>query len=165
LAAPQAGLMAAVAQGIFNHNLEWTMINTGIGVAILCVIIDEYLKKRGHRLPVLAVGLGIYLPLDSSVPLVIGGFLSYFIMRSINKRYVDQPEKKQTAIQKGLLLCCGLVAGASVMGVLLAIPFALKQSAEALSIMPANLAYLAGPGGLLVTILLCLWIYRVVIKR
>jgi putative OPT family oligopeptide transporter len=166
LAAPQAGLMAAVAQGIFNHNLEWTMIQVGVGIAIICIIIDEFLKKRGHRLPVLAVGLGIYLPLDSSVPLVIGGFLAHFVMLGLNKRYTSQEkEQKESALQRGLLLCCGLVAGASVVGVLLAIPFALKQSANALRIMPDNLAYLEGPGGILVTIVLCLWIYRVVMKQ
>ncbi len=85
LSAPQAGLMAAVAKGAFSHQLQWDMIGTGAVVAILCVIIDEFLKKRGTRLPVLAVGLGIYLPLDSSVPIVIGGVLSYIVQKRLNR--------------------------------------------------------------------------------
>jgi hypothetical protein len=57
------------------------------------------------------------------------------------------------------------VAGSSVMGVLLAIPFALKQSSSALKIMPDHLNSIAGILGLFVTFLLCAWIYRVVMKK
>jgi putative OPT family oligopeptide transporter len=169
LSAPQAGLMAAVAQGIFNHNLEWTMIMVGVVVAVIGIIIDESLKKIGHRLPVLAVGLGIYLQQDSSVPLIIGGFLSYLVhyrlSRMYDQRKPEQEKQMTTHRHRGLLLCCGIVAGASVMGVLLAIPFAIKQSANALRIMPDQFQSFAGVLGIIVTFMLCAWIYRVVMKR
>src|SRR5690606_7672346 len=88
LAAPQAGLMATVAKGAFSHQLEYSMIAVGAFIAIICVIVDEFLKKNyGTRLPVLAVGVGIYLPLDSSVPVVIGGLLSYIIHLRLNALY------------------------------------------------------------------------------
>lgn len=169
LAAPQAGLMAAVAKGVFTHQLEWNMIAIGAAIAVICIVIDEYLKKKhGTRLPVLAVGLGIYLPLDSSVPVVIGGLLAHLINARINRRYRHVQDDKEAMIEKhkhrGLLLCCGIVAGASIMGVVLAIPFALKQSSDALAIMPAEYASMAGMFGLLVTFFLCAWIYRVVLK-
>ena len=83
LAAPQAGMMATVAKGTLSHQLEWGMISIGAFIAIVCIFIDEILKHRFHtRLPVLAVGLGIYLPLEATIPCVIGGFLSYFIQTS-----------------------------------------------------------------------------------
>lgn len=170
LAAPQAGLMATVAKGAFSHQLAWGMIATGAVVAVVCVVIDEVLKKRfGTRLPVLAVGLGIYLPLDSSVPVVIGGLLSYLIQQRLYRLYPrvgsNNESKLQTHRHRGLLLACGIVAGASLMGVVLAIPFALKQSSDALRIMPE--AYLPFAGGLsiFVTFILCAWIYRVVLRK
>ena len=170
LAAPQAGLMADVAQGVYAHNLQWSMIIIGAIIAFLCMIIDKALKPYGARLPVLAVGLGIYLPLDSSFPLVIGGFLSYIVQLRLYKRYPlnkSGAESKNLAQHKhrGLTLACGIVAGASVMGVVLAIPFAIKQSSNALNIMPDNLASVASAMSLIVTFLLCAWIYRVVMKK
>jgi putative OPT family oligopeptide transporter len=169
LAAPQAGLMAAVAQGVYNHNLEWSMIIAGAVVAVVCIIIDERLKKFGTRLPVLAVGVGIYLPLDSSVPVVIGGVLAYFIQHRLNQRYKSNDAATQSKVathkHRGLLLACGIVAGASIMGVVLAIPFAIKQSSDAIRLMPEQYQYLAGPLGVAVTVLLCAWIYRVVMRN
>ena len=66
---------------------------------------------------------------------------------------------------RGLLLACGMVAGASIMGVVLAIPFAWYQSADAIRIMPESLMPFAGVLSLAVTFVLCAWIYRVVIKN
>lgn len=170
LAAPQAGLMATVTQGAFSHQLQWGMIGTGAAIAVLCVIADEILKKHfDWRLPVLAVGLGIYLPLDSSVPCVIGGVLSYLVQRKLEQQYKGRRQQKVSLMQshkhRGLLLCCGIVAGASLMGVLLAIPFALKQSSDALRLMPASWMSFAEILSLGVTFLLCNWIYRVVLKK
>lgn len=169
LAAPQAGLMAAVAQGVYARNLEWPMIMTGMLIAVICMVIDHILKRFGGRLPVLAVGVGIYLPLDSSVPLVIGGVLSYLTHLQLSKRYPISKAGNEHRIthhkHRGLTLACGIVAGASVMGVLLAIPFALKQDSNALKLMPENLSALAGILGLITTALLCGWIYRTVLKK
>lgn len=170
LAAPQAGLMATVAQGAFSHQLKWGMIAIGAGIAVICVIIDEVLKKQyGTRLPVLAVGLGIYLPLDSSVPVIIGGLLSYLVQQRLCARYPrggkENEQHINAARHRGLLLCCGIVAGASLMGVFLAIPFALSESADALRIMPERYMHYAGPLSVLVTFILCAWIYKVVMKK
>ncbi|OGT47628.1 MAG: oligopeptide transporter, OPT family [Gammaproteobacteria bacterium RIFCSPHIGHO2_12_FULL_41_20] len=169
LSAPQAGLMAAVAKGVFSHNLEWGMILTGAIIAVICIVIDEILKQFGTRLPVLAVGLGIYLPLDSSTPVIIGGLLSYLVAFRLNHLYHrGKPEvevKVHSHRHRGLLLCCGIVAGASLMGVILAIPFAIKESSDALKIMPAALQPFAGLLSMAVTALLCIWIYRVVMRK
>ena len=85
LAAPQAGLIAAIAQGVFAQNLEWLTIGMGAVIAVICIMMDEIIKRHGVRLPVLAIGIGIYLPLEASVPIVIGGLLSYFIQLKLNK--------------------------------------------------------------------------------
>jgi len=160
--------MAAVAEGVFDKQLEWTMIAVGAVIAAFCVLIDELLKKRGGRLPVLAVGVGIYLPLESSTPIVIGGLLSWLTITRLIRLYPPLSQHiKQISVHqhRGLLLACGLVAGASLMGVILAFPFALKQSSDALRLMPKgyqNLAYFLGAAS---TAALCIWMYRVVIKK
>jgi uncharacterized oligopeptide transporter (OPT) family protein len=126
-------------------------------------------KQYGTRLPVLAVGLGIYLPLDSSVPVVIGGLLSYVVQARLGRLYKRGNVENELLLSKhrhrGLLMCCGIVAGASLMGVALAIPFALRQSTDAIRIMPDHLMPFAGVLSIAVTFILCAWIYRMVMKK
>ena len=170
LAAPQAGLMATVAKGVFSHQLNWVLIGTGAVIAVICIVIDTILKRNyGMRLPVLAVGVGIYLPLDSSVPVVLGGVLVYIVERHLMARYAKRTAENDAMINRhrhrGLLLSCGLVAGASIMGVLLAVPFAIKQSSDALRIMPESLMPYAGILSLVVTFILCSWMYRYILKK
>jgi putative OPT family oligopeptide transporter len=75
LAAPQATLMAAVAGGVFGGGLPWTMVIAGMIVAVLIIALDLWLEKRGSefRAPVLAVAVGIYLPFELSVAILLGG--------------------------------------------------------------------------------------------
>lgn len=164
LAAPQAGLMAAVANGVYTDNLPWLMILMGAAIAIVCIIFDEIAKQYGTRLPVLAVGLAIYLPMNTTVPVVIGGFLSYFIERSLNKTYSHQMNEITSRRHKGLLIACGMVAGASLMGVILAFPFAYYQSSDALRLMPPQYGTLAGILSIIVTIIMCAWMFRTIRK-
>lgn len=167
LSAPQATLMASLVAGAFNHNLPWNLISIGFIVAIVCIMIDRFLQPRGMRLPVLAVGLGIYLPLDTSSALIFGGLTSYLVERTLSKRHPKQTEKSEDnpARQRGLTLACGLVAGACLMGVVLAIPFTLAQSTDVLRLMSAHLTVVASLFGLLSTLAVLSWIYRTVCQR
>ncbi len=169
LSAPQAALMATIAQGVYTHHLAWSMLGIGTLIGLVCIIIDEFLKQYGTRLPVLAVGLAIYLPMNTTVPVVIGGVLSYLIQLGLERKYNNKRIENESKIashrHRGLLLACGIVAGASIMGVILAIPFAIKQSSDALKIMPDQFAYLAGSLSIVVTLILCAWIYRNVMKK
>ena len=65
LSAPQATLMTTISQGIFTNHLEWTYILTGVGLGIVLITLDAFMRKTSDSrfaLPVLAVGIGIYLP-------------------------------------------------------------------------------------------------------
>lgn len=167
LSAPQATLMASLVAGAFNHNLPWGLISIGFVVAIVCIFIDRFLQPRGMRLPVLAVGLGIYLPLETSSALILGGLASYAVERTLHKQHPKQTEKSadNPARQRGLTLACGLVAGACLMGVVLAIPFTLAQSTDVLRLMPAHLTRVASIFGVLSTVTILSWIYRTVCQR
>ena len=131
LAAPQATLMASVADGVFNRNLPWGMIITGMILAICVISLDQVQKKRGSdfRLPVLAVAVGIYLPFDLSVPIFAGGIIAWFTQRILKKRIVlSSPEDKvkleeegKEAGNRGLLFASGLITGEALIGILMAI--------------------------------------------
>lgn len=169
LSAPQAALMATVAQGTYTHQLPWSMISLGAFIGLICIIIDEIAKKYNTRLPVLAVGLAIYLPMNTTIPVVIGGLLSFITQQKLLKRYPHISEAQDlehtSHKHRGLLIACGMVAGASLMGVVLAIPFALKQSSDALKIMPTEYMHFAGLLSLIVTFAMCFWMYKAVMKE
>jgi putative OPT family oligopeptide transporter len=121
LAAPQAGLMQALASGIFGAGIEWGYIFVGFGVAALLIVLDRIQEARGSefRFPVLAVAVGIYLPLGLSVPIFIGGLIAHL--------------RRRTPGNDGLLLASGLITGEALMGVLVAIVAAFVMKLPLLS--------------------------------
>ncbi len=165
LAAPQAGLMAAIVQGIFTHNVQWDMMITGVIIAVIILIVDQFLRRFGLRLPVLAVGIGIYLPIDTTTPLIIGGILSWVAERGLQKRYKGKTDVLARAHQKGLLLASGLVAGSAVMGVVLAIPFVLAGSSNVLRLISPHYELWTGIASVIVTLALCIWVKRCICER
>lgn len=164
LAAPQAALAATLVQATFSYQVPWGKISIGGIIAVFCIIIDRILKKRGTSLPTLAVGLGIYLPFEITIAIATGGIVSYFTNRVLNRR-VTTEEKKSERQQRGLILACGLVAGAALMGVILAIPFAISQSTDILKIVPANFDTISNVLSFLIMIGMVSWVYYIVVKK
>ncbi|OOF50366.1 oligopeptide transporter, OPT family [Rodentibacter genomosp. 1] len=125
LSAPQATIMTTISQGIFTNQLEWTYILTGVGLGAVLIIIDAFLKKVSNKtfaLPVLAVGIGIYLPPSINTPVVVGAFLAWLINRHITN-YAARTGNKQISAKAerfGTLFSAGLIVGESLMGVILA---------------------------------------------
>ena len=83
LPAPQANLVRSVAEGMFGGHLPWDMITIGLAVGAAIIALDQWLKARKSRwsTPVLAVAVGIYLPLDVSTPIMAGGILCELAQR------------------------------------------------------------------------------------
>lgn len=120
LAAPQAALMQALASGIFGEGIEWGFIYIGFALAVALIILDKIQEARGSsfRFPVLAVAVGVYLPLGLSVPIFIGGVLAHLV----KKRSESLPEEQWIQRENtGLLLASGLITGEALMGVLVAV--------------------------------------------
>jgi putative OPT family oligopeptide transporter len=110
LAAPQANLMAALAQGVIGGKLNWSMIEIGAGVGVGIVVLDELLRLGGLlRLPPLAVGLGIYLPMEATLPVVVGAIIGWIYNRSV---------RGERAERLGVLIASGMIVGESLFGVL-----------------------------------------------
>lgn len=132
LPAPPAALMAAITQAIFSKGLPWMLLISGALLMCLLLPITHWLKKRWtFNLSILGVAIGIYLPMTSTVPLFIGAVLSFFIKKRLAKKTAKQ---EQRGLHKALLLACGLVAGAALMDVVLAIPFSLSHSSNVMQI-------------------------------
>lgn len=120
LAAPQAALMQALASGIFGDGIAWNFIFMGFALAILLIVLDQIQARRGStfRFPVLAVAVGVYLPLGLSVPIFIGGVIAYVVnKRSLGSSAALRQKRENT----GLLLASGLITGEALMGVVIAI--------------------------------------------
>jgi len=121
LKAPQATLFASIAKALFGKgNLPWTMIIIGAGAAVLIIIADLVMKKRGSTqgIPVMPVAVGIYLPITLIVPMLCGGIIRHFT----DKRETVELESED----RGTLIATGLIAGEALMGVFLAIFIILK---------------------------------------
>jgi putative OPT family oligopeptide transporter len=108
LAAPQAFLMAKVAEGVFAGGLPWDAIMLGAVLASMLAVLDRALEQRGAkwRTPIMPVALGLYLPFGLSVAIALGAVIHAL---------VAPEETKESG--PGLLLAAGLVAGEALMGV------------------------------------------------
>lgn len=126
LSAPQATLMLAITRGIFTHQLNWTMILIGMAVGVALIVVDEILKRtcRVARIPVLAVGIGIYLPPTVAAPIVAGAVLAWLLERALRRRAAaaGKPYEQfaDAANRRGVLIASGLIVGESLVGVLMA---------------------------------------------
>ena len=123
LSAPQATLMKSVADGVFNGNLPWTFVYIGGVIAVALILIDLRQEKIGSdfRVPVLAVAVGIYLPITLTVPIFIGGMVNHYGKRS------GAGEAKE---KKGLLMSSGFITGEALMGIFVAVPIFLSGNKD-----------------------------------
>ncbi|MFH5885657.1 OPT family oligopeptide transporter [Halalkalibaculum sp. DA3122] len=171
LSAPQATLMQSVAEGVFAQNLEWTMIIIGCVIAIAIILFDKYLEARGSdfRAPVLAVAVGIYLPLELTVPIFIGGLIAWYAGKRIAGRAAregkDPEEAQELGERRGLLFSSGLITGEALIGIILAIPFALQESTDALRLVPESFVPYADWLGAIAGMLFIVWLYKIVTRK
>ncbi|MFQ5701671.1 MAG: OPT family oligopeptide transporter [Acidobacteriota bacterium] len=152
LTAPQATLMASVAQGVFEGGLPWLMVGIGMALAVLIIMLDLWLEHRSasFRAPVLAVAVGIYLPFELSTPIFLGGIVAYFVQRALRKNPAGEQSKEVE--QRGMLLSSGLITGEALVGIGLAIPIVLAGDADVLAVVGVHEG--AWPGALLLLLML-----------
>ena len=116
LPAPQAGLMSALAQGVLEHNVDWSLLEIGAAIGVALIIADTLLRRFTHaHLSPLAVGLGIYLPTQSTLMVTVGSVVAWYFQRRAERR-ADSERIKQL----GVLLASGLIVGEGLIGVLIA---------------------------------------------
>ena len=117
LAAPQAGLISALASGVIENNIDWGLIKIGAAIGVFMIVVDEVLRrttKSAHLSP-LAVGLGIYLPTQSTLMVVVGAVVGWWF-----DRRADRSGKPEATKQLGVLLASGMIVGEGLVGVVVA---------------------------------------------
>lgn len=108
LSAPQATLMKMIVEGVMGGTLPWALVFIGIFVAIVIEIMG---------IPVLPVAIGLYLPLELSSCIMIGGLIRLYI----DKKKMKEGTDRKRVINRGILFCSGMIAGEGLVGILLAI--------------------------------------------
>lgn len=115
LSAPQANLFASLANGFFGkEDLPEVMVFWGVGIGIAILFIDLFLaaRKSEFRLHVMPVAVGIYLPFGLAVPILLGGVINWLVGTAAGR-------KRGAALKRGILITSGLIAGESLVGVVL----------------------------------------------
>lgn len=160
LPAPTAALMAAITQGVFSNSLPWGMMLIGSGIMVMVLILNRLLHlDRYVKLSFLGIAIGMYLPLSSSVPLFFGGMIALWVQLKLQRTGLA-PHETMSRKQKGTLIACGLVAGSAVMDVLLAIPFSIMHSPDALQVVGPDWESTGVYLGVGSTLVLGLWMYK-----
>jgi putative OPT family oligopeptide transporter len=127
LNAPQAAIISTIAQGVLGGSLDWPMIELGAAIGVVGVIVDEVLKRTSNgrlHLPPLAIGMGIYLPLDADLLIPVGAVLGWFY-----NRWAMSSRSPAFAERMGVLMATGLIVGESLMGVVYAAAVGAAQKA------------------------------------
>ncbi len=170
LSAPQATLMLAIARGIFTHQLNWTMILIGMAVGVGLILVDQVLMRtcRVARIPVLAVGIGIYLPPTVAAPIVAGAVLAWLLERVLRRRAAEAGKPYEqfadAANRRGVLIASGLIVGESLVGVLMAGIIGAAGTDAPLAIAGEDFAKPASYLGLAVFVLVAVLFWRRVLR-
>jgi putative OPT family oligopeptide transporter len=160
LPAPQATLIAALAQGVIGGNLNWSMIGIGALLGVGLIVADAALGLAGKmRISPLAVGMGIYLPMSATFAVVVGAVVGHWY----NKRAAASRAPAR-AERLGTLVASGMIVGESLFGVLNAgLIVALSNDAPialvAADFAPASILGVLGFAGLVV------WLYAWMLRR
>ncbi len=113
LSAPQAALISSIAKGVLGGDIDWNLIGLGALIGVGVIVLDEVLGKAGRmRLPPLAVGMGIYLPMGLTLLIPVGAVIGHFY-----DRWAKRQANPEFAERMGVLAATGLIVGESLFGV------------------------------------------------
>jgi uncharacterized oligopeptide transporter (OPT) family protein len=139
--APKATLVSYIIKGILSHQLPWGLVLLGVMIALV-------LEMSG--IPSLAFAVGVYLPLSSTSPILVGGMVRWLVDRSLRKKHADRKlteEELQAEGDKspGVLMASGYIAGAALAGIVIALIGVSDFDKQVSDFMKANNPFYAGP--------------------
>jgi putative OPT family oligopeptide transporter len=136
LPAPQAALFSALAKGVIQGDLDWRLMGIGAIVGAVCIVIDEVLKRSSKAsMPPLGVGMGIYLPMSTTLIIVVGAVVGWMY-----ERRADRTANPGRTKQLGVLLASGMIVGESLLGVILAAVVVFSGKDAPLAVVGAGFA-------------------------
>ncbi|WBH17504.1 OPT family oligopeptide transporter [Sphingomonas radiodurans] len=156
LAAPQAGLISSLAKGVLGGDLNWTMLRWSALAGVIFIALDEVLGRAGRmRLPPLAIGIAIYLPMAVILPVVLGALVG-----AAYDRWSDRTSDPELARRMGTLTATGMIVGESLWGVAFAGIVAASGTNAPLAVVGDGFAPVALIGGTILFLGLIGWLYR-----
>jgi putative OPT family oligopeptide transporter len=160
LPAPQATLISALARGVIGGDLDWGTIGIGALIGVGLIILDAALgAMKKMRIPPLAVGIGIYLPMSATFAVIVGALLSHWY--DGRARRSPNPERAE---RLGTLVASGLIVGESLWGVLNAGLIVALANDAPIALVPADFAP-ANILGLLGFVAAVVWLYGWMLRR
>jgi putative OPT family oligopeptide transporter len=111
LSAPQAGLMASLAQGIVGHNMPWPLVGAGVLMGLAMIMLE--VKS------VMLFAVGMYLPLETTFAIFLGGVIRWLTDRMRDKRGFNDAQKARVE-NAGVLTASGMIAGEAILGLVVA---------------------------------------------
>ncbi|MGO0063783.1 OPT family oligopeptide transporter [Brevibacillus fluminis] len=144
LPAPKAVLMKVIVEGIMAHNLPWDLIMIGAATSIAL----EFMGLQS-----LTIAVGIYLPIHVSTPIIVGGFVRWLI-----EAFTKDEGLKKSRVETGTLFASGLIAGESLLGVIIAIMIWLKVA------MPEHVLFANGLVSLVLFLIVTLVLWWVSLR-
>ena len=160
LPAPQATLISALAKGVIGGSLNWKMLGIGALVGVGLIVLDAALgAMKWLRIPPLAVGIGIYLPMSATFAVVVGAVISHWYNRRI--RTAPNPERAE---RLGTLVASGLIVGESIWGVINAGLIVLFSNEAPIGLVPEEFA-LAPWLGVIGFVGVLVWLYGWMLRK
>jgi putative OPT family oligopeptide transporter len=144
LSAPQAGLMASLAQGIVGGNMAWPLVVVGIMMGFGLILVEV-------RSPML-FSVGMYLPLETTFAIFIGGLFRWLTDKYRDKGNFNEAQRARIE-NAGVLTASGLIAGEALCGLVVA-GFRAAEKSKGYAILPD--ATWAGTGWLAIVVLIAL---------
>src|SRR5881296_1796195 len=166
LPAPQAGLISSLGKGVISGDIDWSLIRMGAYIGIAIIVLDAILARttKHMRVPPLAVGLGIYLPTQSTLMIVVGAIVGWFFDQRANR--TPKPEATK---QLGVLLASGLIVGESIIGVILSAIVVFSGKAAPLALVGPGFekagVFIGGVAFAAIGFMLYRWILRMATAR
>jgi uncharacterized oligopeptide transporter (OPT) family protein len=156
LPAPQATLISALAQGVIQGKLDWGLLGVGVLVGSALIVLDEALGvAKKLRLPPLGVGIAIYLPASTTVPVILGAVCGW-----LHDRWAKRQRDPERGKRLGVLLASGLIVGESLFGVALAGIIVATSNANPLAGVGDSFSAVSNWIGGIAFIVVCAGLYR-----
>lgn len=157
LPAPQANLISSLVKGVLGGNLDWSLIGIGAAIGAAVIVVDEILSRKTTRrsLPPLAVGMGLYLPMELTIMIAIGAVLG-----KIHDRWAARQRDAERAKRLGVLMATGLIVGESLWGVAYAGIVVASGKSEPMAIVGEGFTTWANVLGPVFFALALIWMYR-----
>jgi putative OPT family oligopeptide transporter len=150
LSAPQAGLMASLAQGIVGGNMPWPLVIAGVLMGLAMILLE--VKS------VMLFAVGMYLPLETTFAIFVGGVIRWITDRMRDKRGFNDAQKARVE-NAGVLTASGLIAGEALLGLVVACFYFFNKPLPLIFDHPATFS------GFIVLVLLALVMIYVPLKN